>query len=185
MLRKLFFISIIISCCVSQSFAFDGERKGFFVDLGMGYSGYNIWEVSTGDKLKDVNSFVFNISLGFAFDDKNPFVLETIRIGEFLDKSDGFEHNVTQVVVSWYHYLKPKNKSIFTIIGIGKYYYNFRFKTGYIHSKRNGLGFVAGLGYEFAKGKNIKLYYLFGHVDYGQRKSTFYVPYFSLSMSLF
>lgn len=184
-MKNLFYLLLLIIFCSSQSFAFDGKRQGFLTEIGIGYSNYNIRNNSTHKKIRDVNSLVFNISLGYSFDNKNPIVLETINMGKFIEKSNGFENKFKYYGLTWYHYFKHNKKSIFTVFSIGRYDFTYREKTNHTLQKFNGIGYISGLGYEFAKGKKIKLYYLYGSIVYGVSDGRFLIPCFSVLISFY
>lgn len=184
-LIKILLTAVIVFCSFSNISAFDGNRKGFVCDLGIGFSGYQINVKGADEKYKDLNGLGVNASIGYNLKNKNSLVFETINFGNFIEKSVGAEHKMEIYSFNWYHYFKSQNKSLFTIVGVGKYISHERRSIDLDFNKFISNKFIVGAGYEFLRGVQFKFYYLFGQYSESDGNVKFYVPYLSLSYIIF
>jgi hypothetical protein len=165
MKTTMILITLLILCSLASSAsAFDGERKGFVLGFGLGFSpaahsshtneGVTFEETASGG----AGSFY----LGYGWNEKNTLVFDstftffTSRLYNRRETIQGFTG------VSWYHYYGKKGKSFFTTLGVGMYSYDL--EGIYIHIDFNpedseprpqfptddGPGFLLGAGYEFS-----------------------------------
>lgn len=126
--------------------AFDGQRKGIVIGVGTGYSPVVHWSMEAPSVSESVTGFLYEIVVGYAWDNRNLMVYEAVPTFFQSDYWDG--HYGVQGVwdVKWYHYYGRRGSSVFTTLGAGRALLG-------VHDSgvtARGLGFYFGSGYEFA-----------------------------------
>ena len=179
----LLFVTIVL-ICTSQYFAFDGERKGFTLGLGVGYTPYANPDLKGYDQDFSFNGFGMNLLLGYNWNSKNLIAYDFSMALGLSQKKKEYEGGLAFSGICWYHYLKVAPKSFYSIIGIGRVISlpELRSSTGsYYLIRTTGLGVVLGGGYEFAKHFQFSTQYVFGNSsDYGD-EATNNMIYMSVS----
>ena len=185
MVRKIILVIIITLVCASQSFAFDGVRKGFTMGLGAGYSPYanpNLQNIP-GDY--SFAGFGMNLLLGYNWDNKNLLAWEVLGAINIQERSNDNDAGLVGYNgITWYHYLKPTQKSYYTILGIGRVLAvsviqnSDNTSTGY---GSTGFGYILGGGYEFAKQLQFSMCYVGGKSSDYSTKSHNSMIYMSVS----
>ncbi len=96
--------------------AFDGNRKGFVLSNGIGFTHYR---ATIRNTLSHYNkAFTYRFNLGYGINNKDIIVLDRaldfsyFNNGLFLEQHSGF---------SWFHFFKAEKKSYFTKLGYGYY----------------------------------------------------------------
>ncbi|MCB2229634.1 hypothetical protein KQH82_02885 [bacterium] len=163
-MKKSAVVILVLLIAVGSSHGFDGQRKGFVLGGGLGFSPATHYEadvsvlsfgVGTVEETKV--GLALNIVIGGAFDEKNVLVYEANVVGaqaDFGDQSIGQGFSGA----TWYHYFGPVGRSVFTAVGLG--FYTFKFED--FDSNDPGGGLLLGGGYEFAKHWQIGVYATFG-----------------------
>ncbi len=160
MLRKVLFSIIILIICSSQSFAFDGVRKGFNLGFGLGYAPYANPNLTNFDNDYSFSGIAGNFIIGYNWNHKNLLAWEIIGAVNVEEDTNKDEGSIGINGVTWYHYFNPAPKSFYTILGIGRLVsFPTIDKYSYITT---GLGFVLGGGYEFTKQVQLSVYYIGG-----------------------
>ena len=158
MLRKrLTTIGIIavIGLTCSSARGFDGQRKGFVLGGGLGFSPVSRWSVPVA--FTDISgNFLFvqdvsenkvglglNVLIGYAWDERNMIVYEG-NVSSY--QSDIFATTISQGFngAAWYHYFGPTGPMFFSTLGIGF----FVFDGDDFEANDPGLGGMIGGGYE-------------------------------------
>ena len=152
MKRCAFLTFVVLVMLSAQLFAFDGQRKGFVLGGGLGFSPVGRWSVADnqaifGGKTSESRpGIAANILIGYAFDNNNMIVYD----GDATAYSSTFNDKISSQgadVFAWYHYFGPCGKSAFTTAGIGLYV----FSVEEVGDFSSNLGFLFGGGYEFAR----------------------------------
>ncbi|RKX25827.1 MAG: hypothetical protein DRP45_05030 [Candidatus Zixiibacteriota bacterium] len=150
---------VTILCLACSSMAFDGNRKGFVLGGGLGFTPSAEWgfELGSVDFSEDGLGFGLHLVIGGAFDEHNMLVYEGNVVGW---KSDVVDTDLTQGFngAAFYHYFGPVGKSAFAVGGIGFYVFN---ADGY-ENNDPGFGMLLGGGYEFARHWQAGVYFSFG-----------------------
>jgi hypothetical protein len=160
----------VIVAIASPTVAFDGNRKGFVLGGGLGFSPTATIKsdpVTFNDpflgpitfQIDESNSGVaVNFVIGYAWDEQNMIVYEGNIVGYSLgsgpskvDVYQGFNG------VSWYHYFGPVGKSGFITGGLGAYVFNVDDQDADM-----GGALQIGGGYEFARHWQFGAYLGFG-----------------------
>ncbi len=163
---KYFLLFVIIFLSSSQSFAFDGVRKGFTMGLGLGYAPYANPNLTNYENDYSFDGAGVNFIVGYNWDNKNLLtweVLGAINIQEKSSDNDAGFIGINSIV--WYHYFQPTPRSYYSIIGfgrIGSIAVINNSNSSSIGFGTNGLGFVLGGGYEFTKQLQFSIYYVGG-----------------------
>lgn len=155
---------VLLLCLVGSSSAFDGQRKGFVLGGGIGFSPDAGYEVdinlgSLGNYSVDESGagLGLNFVIGGAFNERNMLVYE----GNVAAWSDNFINaNISQGFngAAFYHYFGPTGKAAFMVVGLGVYV----FKAEDYDDNDPGFGVLLGGGYEFSKHWQIGAYFSSG-----------------------
>ena len=152
-MKKVLLGIVLLSILMTASASgFDGNRKGFVLGGGLGFSplakysfvdpifntGLTIEEEKTGVALQFV--------IGYGWDEQNLIVYEGNVVGycsDYINKSmaQGFNG------ASWFHYYGLPGKSIYTTVGLGFYVFDVED----FDANDPGIGVLLGVGYEFSK----------------------------------
>jgi hypothetical protein len=159
-------VMVAMVLLAAQTFAFDGQRHGFVLGGGLGFAPISRWSLADnqytfGGKASESRPGVgINLMIGYAFDDQNMLVYEGNATGYSSKLNDKI---ATQGMdsFSWYHYFGPTGKSAFTTAGIGLYSFDVENAGDF----SNGLGFLLGGGYEFARHWQVGAYLGFGRTS--------------------
>lgn len=182
---KYVVVIALLVFCVSQSFAFDGNRKGYCIGLGGGFSPYANPDLHNLDSDYSFSGFGMNFLLsGYNWDNKNLLAWEifgAISPGD-IEKDDLGFLGINGIL--WYHYLKDASKSFYSILGFGRIFSISVFEntSGSTYGYRTtGFGIVFGGGYEFAKQLQFSAYYVGGKSSDYSLKATNNMIYMSVS----
>jgi hypothetical protein len=140
-----------------STYAFDGQRKGFVMGFGCGYSPWAKWSRDNPSLSETGQGLDMRIPLGYAWSNQNMLVYEGAPT---FFKSNDDEHScATQGVwgIRWYHYFAVPGRTWFLTLGVGR--------AVFIKDEemlQNGVGVVLGGGYEFTKHLQAGLYYAGG-----------------------
>jgi len=150
-------VVVLILSVVSTTYGFDGNRKGFVLGGGLGFSPRSSWEGNVVDLSTFPPQIVkadenkaglgLNLIIGYAWDEQNMIVYEGNVTGWnsdlFVDQSiaQGFNG------ASWYHYFGVPGRSAFTTLGLGFYVFDVK---DYDANDAKGAILLGG-GYEFAR----------------------------------
>ncbi len=160
MFRKILFVITILIIVTSQSFAFDGIRKGFITGFGIGYASGGNPVLKSNDVELSFNGFGGNLFIGYCWDSKNMLLWENIGVLHF--SSDRSKGDAMKGIngVTWYHYFKTKARTFFTVVGVGEYVTDLDINN--IEYRNSGFGMVVGGGYEFTKQVQFGVYLIGG-----------------------
>ncbi len=159
--RNVLFAAVLTLVLVNTASAFDGQRKGFVVGGGAGFSPNASWKSDAPDNPKDNGAgFGVNVLVGYAWDRANIVALEGnvvaydshIRGGD-VRAYQGFRG------ISWYHYFGREGRSFFTVAGLGLYAFLYEnFDNNNDATNDQGVGGLVGGGYEFTRHLQVCLY---------------------------
>ena len=134
---------------------FDGQRKGFVLGGGVGFSPYSMWSVTANGTVMGhsaVNGLDesktgagVQIIIGYAWDEYNMIVYEGNVTG--YKSSMLLDNNSAQGFsgVAYYRYFGPAGRAFFLTGGVGTY----AWKVKEYEANDPGFGYIAGAGYEF------------------------------------
>jgi hypothetical protein len=151
------FVLIVFILLPVPSGAFDGNRKGFVVGGGLGFTPIASWSLNDFDESNA--GMGLNLIIGYAWDERNMIVYEGNVCGY---KQGNYRTSQGFNGVSWYHYFGPKGKSFFTAAGFGFYIYDFEL----FDMNDPGLGYIIGGGFEFTPHVQIGLYLSGGQTSF-------------------
>lgn len=166
-MKRLWMTILVMSMVLILSasvLGFDGQRKGFVLGGGLGFTPAATWEADIdfyGTGVGSVDESGAGVAVQFviggAFDEQNMLVYEGNVVGY---NSDLFDESIAQGFngAAWYHYFGPTGKSFFTTLGLGLCY----FKVGDFDATTPGGALLLGGGYEFAKHWQVGGYVSFG-----------------------
>lgn len=164
-MKKSVLVILVLLVAAGSSFGFDGQRKGFVLGGGLGFSPATHYEADVSilsfgaGTVEETNiGLALHIVIGGAFDERNVLVYEANVVGSqaaFGDQSvgQGFSGG------TWYHYFGPVGRSVFSAVGLG--FYTFKFED--LDGNDPGGGLLLGGGYEFARHWQIGVYATFGN----------------------
>ncbi|MCK5124776.1 MAG: outer membrane beta-barrel protein [candidate division Zixibacteria bacterium] len=152
---------VLIICVllfVSSSQAFDGNRKGFVLGGGVGFSPYAEWswkDVGINEKKAGVG---IDFLIGYAWNDRDMIVIEYNGV---IINSDYFNQSafLTFAGPVWYHYFNKEPKGFYTTLGLWRYGFSIGEE-----GTSSGWGYMIGGGYEFYKNIQVGLYWGGGSV---------------------
>lgn len=158
-------IIMLIVLMVSSAFAFDGQRKGFVLGGGLGFSPTFKWEAEMIGydyannmfmrKFNETNAGIgMNLMIGFGWDEKNMIVYDINFAG---GDSDFYNQFIAQQYngISWYHYFgNGMTSQFFSTVGLGLYNFDGENMSGF----DAGFGILLGGGYEFSRHWQVGLY---------------------------
>ena len=177
-LKTFVLILILLLTFSTNSFAFEGKRKGFIIGLGFGKSDlkYNLkqnnlpeyYEFGYERRVSDLNNLASNFVIGYGLNNKL-LIKWTSKVSWFSQERPIFSSRdekdleptlylsgVAGIGVSYYFKDKSPSPFITNILG----YSNIGdFEKG---KNRFGFGFSWGVGYEFAPHWNLKLDFCHG-----------------------
>lgn len=166
-MKRICLVLIIILIFLGQAFSFDGQRKGFILGGGAGFSinflKYN-WTMTGNniDRSKESNwnrlGIVADFKIGYAPTDQLEIVYSNKAsiIPEVDDTVPMFSLNS----VTMNFYFKDPGPSAFISAGAGIMINGYPFVQGAI--VRTGFGFHIGIGYEISKHWSLILEYIYG-----------------------
>ena len=163
MKKLLGILTVLTLVLTSSSFGFDGQRKGFVLGGGLGFSPAANWSVDVPTFLGTLNvgetnvGVSLNLVIGYAWDEQNMIVYEGNVAGV---SSDFFNQTLSQGFngAAWYHYYGLPGSSAFTTAGLGFYVFDGENFT----ANDPGVGILLGAGYEFARHWQVGGYFSFG-----------------------
>ncbi len=146
-------ITLLLIFCAT-SFAFDGQRKGFVLGGGLGYTPTAEFSVDGFSGTLSNSGVGLNLLAGYAWDEFNMIVYEGNVSGYSINSVD-----ITQGFngASWYHYFGNSDKSFFSVIGLGFYVFSVD-----EYDADPGGGVLLGGGYEFSKHWQVAAYFSSG-----------------------
>lgn len=176
-LTGLMIILVCLLAPLSDTWGFDGLRKGFVIGGGLGFtpiarlSASDIlqFDPATGslviDDFSETEAGVgVNLLLGYAWNEYNMIVYEGNASGY---KSRPFAGDLVLTQgffgATWYHYYGPKGATFFSAIGIG--FYQFDVERGADFDA--GVGGMLGGGYEFSPHFQAGAYFSSGKTSIG------------------
>ena len=176
--HRLVLVSLIAVFITGNVYAFDKERKGFMVGIGLGpgFSSYKEKADSAGtatfDKSKSGLAFFSDFKIGYA--PSNNLMIYWMSKGSWfgikkssiIDKTDDKNQPYEDVTalagvggLGITYFLKPQPPSLFVSVGGGFSAWSLPFEDT---DAWTGIGVAGGLGYEFAKNWNLELSALWG-----------------------
>ncbi len=167
---KLSVLLLIVLLLVSASaMAFDGQRKGFVLGGGLGFSPSSKIELSSSPHESTYDFSIskagvgLNILIGYAWDEKNMLVYEG-NVTAYDPGDSGSDVVYAQGFdgISWYHYYGDAGKTFFTTVGLGTY----QFQDSEDTSFDMGFGILLGGGYEFSRHWQVGGYLGIGSTTY-------------------
>ncbi len=182
---KIIILFVFIVLSASQSFAFDGNRKGFTMGLGLGYAPYANPDLQNYPDDYSFNGFGMNFMIGYNWNKKNLLVWEVqgaINVADSKKDDIGFL-GINGIL--WYHYLKDTPKSFYSILVIGRTFsvsvreYTDSTSIGY---GTRGTAIAIGGGYEFTKQLQLSTYYVRGKSSDYSIKATNNMIYMSVTL---
>ncbi len=144
---SLLFSAIVLVFCATSVNAFDGNRKGFVLGGGLGFSPYIHTSVSAGftsiEGNEDKAGVAIKLYIGYAWDEHNMLVYE----GNYAAYEDN-DNTLMQGIncAAWYHYFGEKGKTLYTTLGLGLYTADSELSD----PTDPGAGYLVGIGYEFS-----------------------------------
>jgi len=166
-MRRLMLTALVVTLALMLSgsvLGFDGQRKGFVLGGGLGFTPAASWKVDIdyfGQGVVDYDENGAGVAVQFviggAFDEHNMLVYEGNVVGY---NSDLFDESIAQGFngAAWYHYFGETGKSFFTTLGVGFCYY----KVGDYDATTPGGAILLGGGYEFSRHWQIGGFLSFG-----------------------
>ena len=136
------------------SHSFDGQRKGFVLGGGGGYSPYIHWSRNVDNVSQNLTGPNIQIIIGYGWNNANTLVYQA---PPNFASSDELQQNIFQGVwaVRWYHYFRVqenkfavRGKKWYSMVGVGRSVFNAGCNLS-TSIRAVGWGFVAGVGYEF------------------------------------
>ncbi|MEZ5357374.1 MAG: outer membrane beta-barrel protein [Candidatus Zixiibacteriota bacterium] len=153
---------LVLIILVSSAAAFDGQRKGFVLGGGLGFSPVLYSKTDVFDYSETNAGVGLNLFLGYAWDEQNMLLYEGNVAGY---QSNGY-NNSTVVMgfdgISWYHYFDLPGQTFYSTIGLGTY--NLQIEDGPDYDL--GYGVMIGGGYEFSRHWQVGSYLGFGKTSY-------------------
>lgn len=175
-MKKGIFFFLLLVTLVPSAFAFDGNRKGFVLGGGVGFSPYSKWSTDSPidrflrDPIKSEssNALGWHLGIGYGLDDRYMFLLEWNAAGW---DSEFWNQTMFQdfVGISVYRYFGPPGKSVFYTLGAGIYGFEGEkiiFGDEELRTDR-GFGFIFGGGYSFSKHWQVGAYCTVGKTSGG------------------
>lgn len=166
--------SLVIAICLSiqtNALGFDGQRKGFIVGAGLGFSPSASWESEVTPFTAGSARFTIDESssaaaaqfmIGYAVDNKNiiAFHNNLVSFSSRFFENDDIVQGISSI--SWFHYFRVAKHEVFLTAGFGP----FIFDAGDAgQTESNEYGYVLGCGYEFARHFQIAAYYTSGDTE--------------------
>lgn len=155
-MKKSSVFLVFLMILAAQSFAFDGNRKGFVLGggLGIGHAKVSV-DVSGADDLTNTGAAI-NFVIGYAWDEQNMIVF--LRDGVIYSEKTIHGGSITLVQgfggIGYYHYFGTAGKSGFITGGFGLQ--DWTSLDDDYESNDAGLGLLIGGGYEFTR--HVQLY---------------------------
>lgn len=166
---RLLTVMIVLLACVSGGAAFDGERPGFILSGGLGYSPYvHHSQTHDGYTFEESNPGVaFSLELGWGSDANN--VLTLGGDGALFTSTLFGDRKANQGFAgfSWYHYFGRQGSSVFSVVGLGSFAFGVEddyqqpdsvwsddlqdYEPQAATPRQRGVGAQVGVGVEFAK----------------------------------
>ncbi len=178
-MKKIICVILVLGVLVPSAFSFDGNRKGFVLGGGVGFSPYSKWSTDSPvdrflrDPIKSEssNALGWHLGVGYGIDDKYMFLLEWNAVGW-----DSHFWNQTMfqdfLGVSIYRYFGPPGKSVFYTLGAGMYGFEgekiISLKDDELYTNPR-FGFKFGGGYSFSKHWQVGAYCTIGKSGGGDR----------------
>lgn len=162
-MKKCIILTLVIIMIASSAWSFDGNRKGFVLGGGLGFSPTAKWESDDFSFASETNAGLgAQLFLGYAWNEFNMIVYEgnlTSYTSDMLDMSlyQGFDG------ATWYHYFNPSGGTMYTIAGLGLYVFEGE------NNVKNDPGFAVmlGAGYEFSRHWQVGVYFSAGKTSDG------------------
>lgn len=160
--RTICFLVLCSLVLLSTANAFDGQRRGFAVGGGLGFSPMSRWAsdpavMDLGVAYDDETGggFAWQFSIGTAWDDRNLIAFEWNGTSYGSDVWD-VTMNQEFLGVAWTYYLRPTQRSFFTKAGVGVCKLSgepFLNLFGNIDDLDTdpGIGLMLGGGYQFSR----------------------------------
>jgi hypothetical protein len=154
-------LALMLMLAPLRASAFDGQRKGFVMGLGIGAAPLAHWSQKERGISETGANVVFEGFIGYAWDDRNMLLWDgvaTWRCSEAAGDSVLFQSTAGPL---WRHYYGTKASSLFSSVGAG---FMQQDAEGY-NLEADGWHIRLGGGYEFTKQVQIGLDYAFGWSD--------------------
>lgn len=159
MFRKSLLVGFVaVLAFVPPASAWDGQRKGFILGLGLG-PGFISFSQTIDDSATRENRGVFatDFKIGYAFNHR--VLLYFNRRDAYFrapDESDGRVMAVSNIsALAASYYFQPEAPSFFAAGGIGISAWRTPFASE--HKNRYGVGFCVGGGYEFSRNFSVDI----------------------------
>lgn len=169
-MKKVLSITALLLLTCGNSMAFDGQRKGFVLGLGVGYSPTvkttvtatvapgSTDELNLGSIEGSEQAMAFQAIFGYAFNEHTMLVYEgdvswyyykNLVPDDNLDIAQGFHS------IMLYNYWGTVGSSFFTAAGVGLTYWD----TNYSDRNQGEFGYLIGAGFEFTPHLQLGAYY--------------------------
>jgi hypothetical protein len=162
MLKRIVLLAAVaIVALMNSAMAFDGNRRGFVLGGGAGFSPNASWQSDAPGEPEDNGAGTgLNVFIGYAWDRANMIGFEANLATYDSDINSG-RASVYQGFrgISWYHYFGEEGHSFFTVAGLGLYAFVYgNCDNDNDGSNDQGGGVLAGGGYEFIKHWQVGVY---------------------------
>lgn len=127
-----------------SSHAFDGQRKGFVLGFGVGYSPIMRLAIDESGAGRTEQGLSLAFPIGYAWNNRNMLIWEGAPNYYWVDLNGTSQGMQGVWTLRWYHYFSDQRQTTFTTIGLGK----SRFALCNKPVNDAGLGVVAGGGYQ-------------------------------------
>lgn len=186
-------VCILVLGIASNASAWDKERRGFILGIGMGpgYSSYTDTRDSSGQEIFSANeskfAFLSDFKIGYA--PNNKLMVYWLSKVAWFGKNDSTTDYQDNTIASGVgglgisYFLKPQAPSLFVTAGAGFSAWSIPFEGT---DPWTGIGFAWGLGYEFSTNWNVEANVVLGKPkdEVGNIKSSASVFSFGLAFNV-
>jgi hypothetical protein len=184
----------------TDAFAFDKQRKGFILGMGLGpgYTSCTESEDSSGQEVfsESKSKFAFFTDFKIGYAPSNKLMIYWLSKGAWFGRKDTLESIQDGVVtpreeditvltgiggLGITYFFRPKSPSLFITVGGGFSAWTYPFQGT---DPWTGLGFAGGLGYEFRENYTVEISALYGQPSRDEDVYKFGADLFSVGVTL-